>query len=96
MLSWLGSIKWDIVLLLTIEQYILPKHIPTSLTPFTRLCSGELSSMRHLKEEVDGIARGKECGLRFTDQDLRFEAGDTLICYRVKQVQQTTDWDPGF
>lgn len=57
---------------------------------------GELFSMRHLKEEVESIARGKECGLRFDDQDLRFQPGDTLICYRIKQVSQTTDWDPGF
>ncbi|XP_063869292.1 LOW QUALITY PROTEIN: translation initiation factor IF-2, mitochondrial-like [Scylla paramamosain] len=57
---------------------------------------GELSSMRHLKEEVESITRGKECGLCFADHDLRFQSGDTLICYRIKQVPQTTDWDPGF
>ena len=58
--------------------------------------SGELSSMRHLKEEVESIARGKECGLCFADHDLRFQSGDTLICYRIKQIPQTVDWDPGF
>lgn len=57
---------------------------------------GELSSMRHLKDEVESIARGKECGLRFADEELRFQPGDTLICYKINLVPQRSDWDPGF
>ncbi|KAG7171014.1 Translation initiation factor IF-2-like 30 [Homarus americanus] len=55
-----------------------------------------LSSMRHLKSEVATINRGNECGLKFTDESLRFEPGDTLVCYKINKVQQVTDWDPGF
>ncbi|XP_068217054.1 translation initiation factor IF-2, mitochondrial [Palaemon carinicauda] len=57
---------------------------------------GELESMRHLKSEVKSVAKEKECGLMFEDQEVRFEIGDTIVCYTVNQVKQVTDWDPGF
>lgn len=74
---------------MVILELILYKSVTVVLT-------GELSSMRHLKDEVESIARGKECGLRFEDDELRFQPGDTLICYRIREVPQKTDWDPGF
>nr|XP_045621371.1 translation initiation factor IF-2, mitochondrial-like isoform X2 [Procambarus clarkii] len=57
---------------------------------------GMLTSMRHVKSEVASIGKSKECGLKFADESLHFAPGDTLICYKVNQVQQVTDWDPGF
>ncbi|KAK8785452.1 hypothetical protein V5799_008179 [Amblyomma americanum] len=58
--------------------------------------SGRLASMRHLKNEVDSTKKDVECGLMFQDASVRFEHGDVLICYTIKQVPQETDWDPGF
>ncbi|XP_066977769.1 translation initiation factor IF-2, mitochondrial isoform X2 [Macrobrachium rosenbergii] len=57
---------------------------------------GELQSMRHLKSEVKSIPKEKECGLMFQDEEVRFELGDTILCYTVNKVKQVTDWDPGF
>lgn len=57
---------------------------------------GALESMRHLKNEVDTIKSGVECGLRLNDQTVEAQNGDTLVCYTTKMVEQKTDWDPGF
>uniref|UniRef100_G3MKY6 Translation initiation factor IF-2, mitochondrial n=1 Tax=Amblyomma maculatum TaxID=34609 RepID=G3MKY6_AMBMU len=58
--------------------------------------SGPLASMRHLKNEVDTIKKDVECGLMLQDASVRFQQGDILVCYTMKQVPQETDWDPGF
>ncbi|CAN8000254.1 unnamed protein product [Ixodes hexagonus] len=58
--------------------------------------TGSLSSMRHLKNEVDTIKKDVECGLMFQDSGVRFQHGDVLVCFSVKQVPQESDWDPGF
>lgn len=52
--------------------------------------------MRHLKNEVDSIKSGVECGLQLADKEIEPEAGDTIICYTLKKQQQTIDWNPGF
>lgn len=57
---------------------------------------GQLESMRHLKNEVDTIRSGVECGLRLNDQEVVAQNGDTLVCYTTKMMEQKTDWDPGF
>lgn len=57
---------------------------------------GQLYSMRHLKNEVDSVKKDVECGLRLTDGEVRFQPGDTIICYERIKVPQKTDWDPGF
>lgn len=57
---------------------------------------GKLASMKHLKAEVDTIKKDVECGLRLDDNSFNFQPGDTLVCYEMKQVPQTIDWDPGF
>ncbi|KAL1402781.1 hypothetical protein pipiens_005920 [Culex pipiens pipiens] len=55
-----------------------------------------LESMRHLKNEVDTIKKDVECGLRLDDQDVVVKAGDSLVCYKIVQEPQETEWDPGF
>ncbi|VEN34226.1 unnamed protein product [Callosobruchus maculatus] len=57
---------------------------------------GHLSSMRHLKSEVDVIKADTECGLQMEDKNLTFEKGDVIICIEKKSVPQKTDWNPGF
>ncbi|KPJ17703.1 Translation initiation factor IF-2, mitochondrial, partial [Papilio machaon] len=59
------------------------------------LYEGKLASMKHLKEEVTTIKRDMECGLRF-DTEFEVEAGDTVTCYKMVDVDDHTDWDPGF
>lgn len=62
----------------------------------TSIFEGAVSSMRHLKNEVDTIKKGVECGIQLADPLLQVRPGDTIICYQMKDVQQQTDWDPGF
>lgn len=57
---------------------------------------GSLSSMRHLKNEVDSIKKDVECGLKLEDQSVEPQAGDTLVFFTVNIVSQKTSWDPGF
>jgi len=57
---------------------------------------GKLSSMKHLKNEVDSIKKDVECGVRLVDASVKIKPGDTLICYQMKPVPQTIDWDTGF
>ncbi|KAI4468575.1 translation initiation factor if-2-related [Holotrichia oblita] len=60
------------------------------------LHEGHLSSMRHLKDEVDVIKKDLECGLQLASKDIQFQPGDTLICFEKKIQHQNTEWDPGF
>lgn len=57
---------------------------------------GRAASIKHLKNEVDTIKKDVECGIRLDDTSLQFRPGDKLVCYEMKQVPQTIDWDPGF
>ena len=57
---------------------------------------GRVSSMKHLKNEVDAIKKDVECGIRLDDPDVNVRPGDTLICYQLKQVSQLVEWDTGF
>lgn len=56
----------------------------------------ELESMRHLKNEVDSIKKDVECGLRLASQNFAVKPGDTIVCYKINQQPQETEWDPGF
>lgn len=62
----------------------------------TIIFEGGLSSMRHLKSEVDVIKADTECGLQLSDPDIKFEKDDVLECFEKKLMPQKTDWDPGF
>lgn len=57
---------------------------------------GQLSSMRHLKNEVDVIKTDLECGLQLQDKTVVFQPGDTIICFQKVKVPQKTSWYPGF
>ncbi|NXD20017.1 IF2M factor, partial [Spelaeornis formosus] len=56
---------------------------------------GDLSSLKHHKDDVQVIKTGMDCGLSL-DKNLEFSIGDEIICYEEKEVQQKTSWDPGF
>ncbi|CAF2356413.1 unnamed protein product [Rotaria sp. Silwood2] len=55
-----------------------------------------LSSLKHLRDDVQSIKKGVECGLSFTNHDIKFQKGDQIICYTVRQVIQEAKWDFGF
>ncbi|XP_022104820.1 translation initiation factor IF-2, mitochondrial-like [Acanthaster planci] len=56
---------------------------------------GSLASLKHLKDDVNTVQKGMECGVRF-QQQVEFHAGDTIICYDIRHIQQTIDWQLGF
>ncbi|KAM3958857.1 mitochondrial translation initiation factor 2 [Aphomia sociella] len=57
---------------------------------------GKLVSMKHLKEETNTIKRDMECGLRFEDATFEVKPGDTVVCYKMVDASDRTNWDPGF
>jgi translation initiation factor IF-2 len=57
---------------------------------------GNLVSLKHLRDEVNEIPQGKECGLRIQDSNIRFDSGDVITCYEIHQESRQTDWSPGF
>lgn len=57
---------------------------------------GKASSIRHLKEEVENIKTNMECGVKLDDAQVEFKQGDQIICYRLVDKVDETDWDPGF
>lgn len=58
--------------------------------------AGKLSSMRHLKDEVDSIKKDVECGLQLEDKSVEVQAGDKVICYTMKTEKQSIEWNVGF
>lgn len=58
--------------------------------------AGPIASLRHLKNEVNSIKSGSECGLMLGDASIPVKLGDVIICYKTKEVRKTLDWDPGF
>ncbi|KAI4490355.1 hypothetical protein M0802_010732 [Mischocyttarus mexicanus] len=58
--------------------------------------TGKLLSIRHLKEEVESIKSGTECGLRFVNSSITFQPGDKIICFKPFKEKQTIEWDAGF
>ncbi|XP_064623673.1 translation initiation factor IF-2, mitochondrial-like [Lineus longissimus] len=57
---------------------------------------GSLLSLKHFKNEVDSIKLDVECGLSFSDKSIAIQPGDTIVCYTIKEVEQTIDWDLDF
>lgn len=60
------------------------------------LYSGPIYSLRHLKNEVNSMKNGQECGLMLQDSTIPVKLGDVIICFKTKLVQRPVDWDPGF
>ncbi|XP_078000895.1 translation initiation factor IF-2, mitochondrial-like [Glandiceps talaboti] len=57
--------------------------------------SGSLTSMKHMKDNVNSITKGMECGLTF-DDDFDMRSGDVIQCCEIVEIPQKIDWDPGF
>ncbi|CAL8111432.1 unnamed protein product [Orchesella dallaii] len=60
------------------------------------LYDGPLYSLKHLKQEVETIRNGIECGLSLKDHTILPKEGDVITCYHFVKVPQKCEWDPGF
>ena len=45
----------------------------------------QLSSLKHLKQTVQKMEKGNECGVVFEAHDLEFQRGDVIECYLEKE-----------
>ncbi|XP_042302578.1 translation initiation factor IF-2, mitochondrial [Sceloporus undulatus] len=57
--------------------------------------TGSLSSLKHHKDDISIVKTGMDCGLSF-EKNIQFEAGDEIVCFNEKEVEQKISWDPGF
>ena len=57
---------------------------------------GDLSSLRHIKDEVLHVSQGQECGVRLKDFEGKFLERDEVVCYEMTKQPRFTDWSPGF
>jgi translation initiation factor IF-2 len=52
--------------------------------------------LKHVREDVQSIKKGVECGLSFTNHEIKFQKGDQIVCYTIRQVTHEAKWDFGF
>ncbi|OXU17644.1 hypothetical protein TSAR_000745 [Trichomalopsis sarcophagae] len=58
--------------------------------------NGKSSSIRHLKEEVENVKTNMECGIKLDGAQVEFKQGDEILCYKLVDKVDETDWNPGF
>lgn len=50
--------------------------------------TGVLTTLKHVKKNVNEMSKGSECGISFKDWD-KFEQGDLIQCYtEIKEARQ--------
>ena len=54
----------------------------------------QITSMRHLKDEVSEVKEKTECGLMFKDYKDVYQPGDQIICYKKQFLKPKTVWKP--
>ena len=54
------------------------------------IASGEITSLKHLKDDAKEIRDGFECGIGLNDFS-KFKEGDIIICYQMKSIKRTLE-----
>ena len=54
------------------------------------IASGEITSLKHLKDDAKEIREGFECGIGLKDFT-KFKEGDIIICYQIKSIKRTLE-----
>ena len=52
-----------------------------------QIAEGEITSLKHLKDEAKEIREGFECGIGINNFS-KFKEGDNIICYEIKSVKR--------
>jgi translation initiation factor IF-2 len=52
------------------------------------IASGEITSLKHLKDDAKEIREGFECGIGLNDFS-KFKEGDVIVCYTIKSIKRT-------
>ena len=51
------------------------------------IANGEITSLKHLKDDAKEIKEGFECGIGINDFS-KFKEGDFIICYEIKSLKR--------
>ncbi|XP_004914796.1 translation initiation factor IF-2, mitochondrial isoform X1 [Xenopus tropicalis] len=79
-----------------VQKGILDKKVKCKVIRNRKMIwEGYLTSLKHLKDDVQTVKTGVECGLSL-DKDIDVKIGDEVLCVEEKEVQQKISWDPGF
>jgi len=54
------------------------------------IASGEITSLKHIKDDAKEIREGFECGIGLKDFS-KFKEGDIIICYQIKSIKRTLE-----
>ena len=54
------------------------------------IASGEINSLKHLKDDAKEIREGFECGISL-DNFSKFKEGDIIVCYEIKSIKRTLE-----
>lgn len=57
---------------------------------------GHLYALKHFKEDVKSISQGMDCGIALDSLEVEPKAGDSIVCFKIKEVKQQIDWDLDF
>jgi len=57
---------------------------------------GPLYALKHFKDDVKSISQGMDCGIALDSLDVEPQTGDTIVCYKIKEVKQQITWDLNF
>ena len=52
------------------------------------IAAGEITSLKHLKDDAKEIREGFECGIGLNDFS-KFKEGDVIVCYTIKSIKRT-------
>ena len=51
------------------------------------IADGEVTSLKHLKDDVKEIKEGFECGIGI-DTFSKFKEGDIIVCYEIQSIKR--------
>ena len=72
------------------EGIIVRNAIARVLREEEEIASGEIISLKHLKDDAKEIREGFECGIGLKDFS-KFKEGDIIICYQMKSIKRTLE-----
>ncbi len=52
-----------------------------------QIADGEVTSLKHLKDDVKEIKEGFECGIGI-DTFSKFKEGDIIVCYEIQSIKR--------
>ena len=52
-----------------------------------QIAEGEITSLKHIKDEAKEIREGFECGIGI-DNFSKFKEGDIIVCYEIKSIKR--------